>query len=238
MKVQAFRAATLLKRDSNKVSFLWIVRNFVDIFFIEHLLWLFFLLAFIDIFLSMNLFYFYLSVLPDVLKWVFFSWSYTNVYEDTRIRYLSNCSKYPCPKSKNTTCRLFSTRLFFWQFRDVNPLSTNPTKWSNTLKHIVFKLPTNCRRIDHFMGLTLKELRIDSLNYINQCIPNQFVPSAPFLYPLKFEVRLMFWRLFSLTKVKSRFYFLPSLLKCNYTNSIINLFVGSDSFFSKFPAMF
>ena len=26
----------------------------------------------------------------------------------------------------------------------VNPLSANPTKWPNTLKEIVGKLPTNC----------------------------------------------------------------------------------------------
>ena len=37
----------------------------------------------------------------------------------------------------------------------VNPLNANPTKWSNTLKH----LPTSCLSVfDHFLGLMLKGL--------------------------------------------------------------------------------
>ena len=39
-------------------------------------------------------------------------------------------------------------------------LSANPTKWSNTLKQFVGKLPTNCLSVfDHFVGLALKGLR-------------------------------------------------------------------------------
>ena len=42
---------------------------------------------------------------------------------------------------------------------NVNPLSANSTKWSNTLKQLVRKLPTNCLSVfDHFMGLALKGL--------------------------------------------------------------------------------
>ena len=45
-----------------------------------------------------------------------------------------------------------------------NPLSTNPTKWSNTFKQFVGKLPTNCLSVfDHFVKLALKGLR-----YIDQ----------------------------------------------------------------------
>ena len=41
----------------------------------------------------------------------------------------------------------------------INPLSANYTKWSNTLKQFVAKLPTNCLRIfDQFVGLALIEL--------------------------------------------------------------------------------
>ena len=41
-----------------------------------------------------------------------------------------------------------------------NPLSVNPTKWLNTLKQYVGKLPTNCLSVfDHFVGLALKEIR-------------------------------------------------------------------------------
>ena len=40
--------------------------------------------------------------------------------------------------------------------RYVNPLSANPTKWSNTLKQFVGKLPTDCLSVfDHFVELAL-----------------------------------------------------------------------------------
>ena len=40
-----------------------------------------------------------------------------------------------------------------------NPLGANPTKWSNTLKKFVGKLPTKCLNVfDHFVGLALKWL--------------------------------------------------------------------------------
>ena len=42
-----------------------------------------------------------------------------------------------------------------------NPLSANPTKWSNTLKQFVGNLPTNCLSVfDHFVKLVLKVLKI------------------------------------------------------------------------------
>ena len=42
---------------------------------------------------------------------------------------------------------------------DINPLSTNFTKLSNTLKQFVGKLPTNCLSVfDHFVGLPLEGL--------------------------------------------------------------------------------
>ena len=44
----------------------------------------------------------------------------------------------------------------------LNPLSANPTKWSNTLKQFVGKLPTNCLSVfDHFVGLALKGLTVE-----------------------------------------------------------------------------
>ena len=43
---------------------------------------------------------------------------------------------------------------------DLNPLSVNPTKWSNTLKQVVGKLPTNCLSVfDHFGKLAHKGLK-------------------------------------------------------------------------------
>ena len=44
-------------------------------------------------------------------------------------------------------------------FSRINPLSTNPTKWSNTLKQFVGKLPTNYLSVfDHFVKLVFKGL--------------------------------------------------------------------------------
>ena len=38
-----------------------------------------------------------------------------------------------------------------------NPISANITKWSNTLKQFVGKLPKTCLSVfDHFVGLALK----------------------------------------------------------------------------------
>ena len=42
----------------------------------------------------------------------------------------------------------------------LNALSVNFTKWSNTLKKFVGKLPTNCfTMFDYFVELTLKGLK-------------------------------------------------------------------------------
>ena len=47
---------------------------------------------------------------------------------------------------------------------NLNPLSANPTKWSNTLKQFVVNLPTNFLSVfDHFVKLALKELRMPNL---------------------------------------------------------------------------
>ena len=44
---------------------------------------------------------------------------------------------------------------------DINPLGANPTKWSNTLKQFVDKLPTNCLSVfDHFVKLAPKGLTV------------------------------------------------------------------------------
>ena len=42
----------------------------------------------------------------------------------------------------------------------INPLNAKITKWSNTLKQFISKLPTNFLSVfDHFVGLAFKELR-------------------------------------------------------------------------------
>ena len=46
----------------------------------------------------------------------------------------------------------------------LNSLSANPTKWPNTLKQFVGKLPTNCLSVfGHFVNLTLKGLKLSYL---------------------------------------------------------------------------
>ena len=61
----------------------------------------------------------------------------------------------------------------------LNPLSANPTKWSNTLKQLVGKstqtirrlLPANCLSVfDHFVGLVLKGLTAHIRNIYNSFI--------------------------------------------------------------------
>ena len=45
------------------------------------------------------------------------------------------------------------------QWTIFNPLSANPTRWSNTLKQFVGNMPTTCLNVfDHFMKLALKGL--------------------------------------------------------------------------------
>ena len=42
----------------------------------------------------------------------------------------------------------------------INPLIANPTKWSNTFKQFLDKLPTICLNVfDHFVGLAFKGLK-------------------------------------------------------------------------------
>ena len=51
----------------------------------------------------------------------------------------------------------------------LNTLSVNPTKWSNTLKQFVDKLPTNCLSVfDHFVRLALKWLKKGSFTVFFQ----------------------------------------------------------------------
>ena len=51
----------------------------------------------------------------------------------------------------------------------LNPLSANPTKWSNILKQFVDNLPTNCLIVfDHFVGLRdlLRHLNFNSVSLL------------------------------------------------------------------------
>ena len=63
------------------------------------------------------------------------------------------------------------------------PFSANPTKWTNTLKQSVGKLPTNCLSVfDHFVWLALKELIFDILwNILCHFLNNHSMVSQLFL---------------------------------------------------------
>ena len=69
--------------------------------------------------------------------------------------------------------------IFPFYFKILNPrtvddaLSAKLTKWSNTLKQFVVKLPTNCLSVfDHFVGLALKGLRKTVLISFNEYAEN------------------------------------------------------------------
>ena len=50
---------------------------------------------------------------------------------------------------------------------NINPLSANPTKWSNTLEQFVGNLPTNCLSVfNHFVKLALKGLTKQLLKHL------------------------------------------------------------------------
>ena len=69
---------------------------------------------------------------------------------ETLKRTLLRTDNYFQPSDKKVTC-LSPTR--------INPLSANPTKWSNTLKQFVGNLRTNYLSVfDHFVKLALKGL--------------------------------------------------------------------------------
>ena len=70
---------------------------------------------------------------------------------------------------KHPSLRLFCKVTAIW----LSHLSVKPTKWSNTFKLFVGKLPTNCLSVfDHFVGLALKGLTLylkeDSVRNISQ----------------------------------------------------------------------
>ena len=60
-------------------------------------------------------------------------------------------------KKSNQT---YYDKYFERSWNNINPLSTNPTKWSNTLKQFVGKLLMNCLSVfDYFVKLVLKGLK-------------------------------------------------------------------------------
>ena len=53
----------------------------------------------------------------------------------------------------------------------LNPLSANPTKWSNTLKQFVGNLPKNCLSVfDNLLGFAFEELTIFAKTLNLRCL--------------------------------------------------------------------
>ena len=73
-------------------------------------------------------------------------------------------------------------------FLGVNPLSANPTKWSNTFNQFIGNLPTNCLSVfDHFVGLALKglsDLRFDQLTSTQRMCNALFIFGVSLVNPL------------------------------------------------------
>ena len=60
-------------------------------------------------------------------------------------------------------------KFHFLNSLEANSLSTNPTKWSNTLKQFVGSLSTNRLTVfDHFVGLLLKEFLKEQLPVLTE----------------------------------------------------------------------
>ena len=64
--------------------------------------------------------------------------------------------------------------------KNIDPLSANPTKWSNTLKQFVGK-----RVFDHFMGLTFKGLIKSFASQFANCVKQSPDHIAKFLQKIK-----------------------------------------------------
>ena len=65
----------------------------------------------------------------------------------------------------------------------LNPLSANPTKWSNTLKQNHRQQPTNCLSVlDHFVELALKGLtkKVCSTAIVVKHVGKYFINSITF----------------------------------------------------------
>ena len=78
-------------------------------------------------------------------------------------------------------------------FLHINLLNADFTKWSNTLKQFVDKLPTNCLSVfDHFVGLALKGLnwKWNEMKFRQSQVPpyTQFFINHPFKKSNEFQV--------------------------------------------------
>ena len=92
------------------------------------------------------------------------------VYRDSFVTFLKNFVKLQeinCVGPASLPKKRFWEKSFPVTFRNflktgiLNPLSANPTKWSNTLKQFVVNFPTSRLSVfDHFVGLAIKGWKV------------------------------------------------------------------------------
>ena len=100
-----------------------------------------------------------------------------------------------------------------------NHLSVNFTKWSNTLKQFVGKLPKNCLSVfDHFVGLALKGLSHKST--IKTTIKTNSICPVPFSYICSKLLSKKLWQFIFRTILCSQHIFLNIFrwMRLNYEN--------------------
>ena len=99
----------------------------------------------------------------------------------------------------------------------INPLSTNPTNWSNTLKHFVGNLTTNCLSVfDHFVKPALKGLSIFEFTHLRFrwwwiCV--YFWSICLFWQQNKIIVMLLHWKSLIISVEKNLKIEIPCVLK-------------------------
>ena len=95
----------------------------------------------------------------------------------------------------------------------LNPLSANLTKWSNTLKQFVGKLPTNCLSVfDHFVGLALKGL-IGTKAFMQAQLNEIMPPQVPEILIAWKKAFLKFYFLYGITAKFWAIMFVKILMK-------------------------
>ena len=79
--------------------------------------------------------------------------------------------------------------------QNINPFSAKPTKWPNTLKQFVGKLPRNCLSVfDQFVGLALEGLKNVHLSHYRKGVScrsqlkTDYCNFITFFYPVDIDL--------------------------------------------------
>ena len=132
----------------------------------------------------------------------------------------------------------------YYQKTFFNPLSANPTKWSNTFKQFVGKLSTNCLSVfDHFVKLALKGLIVLLQNlymFANLLSKSSwlFFINLIAVWTLEYE-----WTIFSIHILKTRlaifaFTFVKSLSKISSEIWLVDNHAADKFYFVSYSVTF